>query len=43
MTDDTHDLGNQLPRVIAAWVVVAIPLGYGLAQTLRSALNLFSP
>lgn len=43
MTEHTHDLGNQLPRVVAAWVVVAIPLGYGLVETIRSALKLFNP
>ncbi|WP_364518089.1 MFS transporter small subunit [Nocardioides sp. LML1-1-1.1] len=43
MTEQTHDLGDQRPRVVAAWVVVGIPLGYGLVETIRSALNLFSP
>jgi hypothetical protein len=36
----TTDAGNT-PKLIAAWLFVAIPLLFGLYDTLKNALKLF--
>ena len=33
---------NQLPRLIVTWLVVTVPLAYGLFQTIRSVIPLFT-
>lgn len=32
---------NHTPRIVISWAVVAIPLAYGLWQTLTSVSKLF--
>lgn len=32
---------KQQPRLVASWLIVGIPLAYGLFQTIRSILPLF--
>jgi hypothetical protein len=33
---------NQVPRLIITWLVVTVPLAYGLFQTVRSVIPLFT-
>lgn len=33
---------NQVPRLIVTWLVVTVPLAYGLFQTIRSVIPLFT-
>ncbi|MFD6447423.1 hypothetical protein ACFWEJ_20110 [Promicromonospora sp. NPDC060204] len=33
---------NQVPRLILTWLVVTVPLAYGLFQTVRSVIPLFT-
>jgi hypothetical protein len=33
---------NQVPRLIVTWLVVTVPLAYGLFQTIRSVIPLFA-
>lgn len=33
---------NQVPRLIVTWLVVTVPLAYGLYQTVRSVIPLFT-
>lgn len=34
--------GTHTPRIIASWLVPGIPLAYGLFNTLKAAVQLFS-
>jgi hypothetical protein len=43
MSEPQHTSGvSHTPRIIAAWVIVAIPLIYGFSQTLKNAIHLFT-
>jgi len=33
---------NQVPRLVVTWLVVTLPLAYGLFQTIRSVIPLFT-
>lgn len=33
---------NQLPRLVLTWLVVGVPLVYGLSQTVRGVVPLFT-
>jgi hypothetical protein len=33
---------NQGPRLVITWLVVTVPLAYGLFQTVRSVIPLFT-
>jgi hypothetical protein len=33
---------NQVPRLVVTWLVVTVPLAYGLFQTIRSVIPLFA-
>ena len=33
---------NQVPRLVLTWAVVTVPLAYGLVQTVRSVIPLFT-
>jgi hypothetical protein len=33
---------NQVPRLVVTWLVVTVPLAYGLFQTIRSVIPLFT-
>ena len=33
---------TQVPRLIVTWLVVTVPLAYGLFQTVRSVVPLFT-
>lgn len=33
---------NQVPRLVITWLVVTVPLAYGLFQTIRSVIPLFA-
>lgn len=33
---------NQVPRLIVTWLVVTVPLAYGLAQTIKGVIPLFT-
>ncbi len=33
---------NQVPRLVLTWLVVTVPLAYGLFQTVRSVIPLFT-
>lgn len=33
---------NQVPRLVVTWLVVTVPLAYGLFQTVRSVIPLFA-
>lgn len=38
----THHSDTPAGAIVASWVIVAIPLLYGLIQTLKNALKLFT-
>ena len=33
---------NQVPRLVVTWLVVMVPLAYGLFQTIKSVVPLFA-
>ncbi|ADB30545.1 hypothetical protein Kfla_1444 [Kribbella flavida DSM 17836] len=33
---------NQTPRLVVSWLLVAVLLGYGVIQTLMTAVKLFT-
>ncbi|WP_264158602.1 MFS transporter small subunit [Myceligenerans pegani] len=33
---------NQVPRLVLTWLVVGLPLIYGLSQTVRGVVPLFT-
>ncbi|WP_275002626.1 MFS transporter small subunit [Promicromonospora iranensis] len=33
---------NQVPRLVVTWLVVTVPLAYGLFQTIKSVVPLFT-
>ena len=33
---------NQAPRLVVTWLVVTVPLAYGLFQTIRGVIPLFT-
>lgn len=33
---------NQVPRLVLTWLVVTVPLAYGLVQTIRAVIPLFT-
>lgn len=37
-----HPQVNHVPRIVLSWALVAIPLGYGLFQTLKAVSKLFT-
>ncbi|MEV0891183.1 hypothetical protein [Promicromonospora sp. MEB111] len=39
---DPEQPPNQVPRLVATWLVVTVPLAYGLFQTVRSVIPLFT-
>jgi hypothetical protein len=39
MSDQTT---SYAPRIIASWLVVGVPLAYGLFQTVQNALHIFT-
>jgi hypothetical protein len=38
----SDQVSNQVPRLIVTWLVVTVPLAYGLFQTIRSVIPLFA-
>jgi hypothetical protein len=38
----SNETGSQTPRIILAWLVVGIPLAYGLSQTIQNAMHIFT-
>ncbi|MCP2262893.1 hypothetical protein ACFQHV_19100 [Promicromonospora thailandica] len=34
--------GNQVPRLVVTWLVVTVPLAYGLFETIRGVIPLFT-
>lgn len=40
-TADTHAPTAQTPRLVASWLIVGIPLAYGLFQTVKTVTPLF--
>jgi len=43
MAHETHGAAaNHAPRIIASWILVAIPLIYGLEETLQAVAKLFN-
>jgi hypothetical protein len=41
MSEPTAPAGTQTARLVVSWLVVGIPLAYGLYQTIKSVLPLF--
>lgn len=41
-TPTTTAAGSQLPQLVVSWLVVGIPLAYGVWQTLLKAAKLFT-
>jgi len=41
MTEPTTASGTQTARLVVSWLVVGIPLLYGLYMTIKSVLPLF--
>jgi hypothetical protein len=41
MTEPTAEPTSASPRLVIAWLVVGIPLVYGLYMTIKSVLPLF--
>lgn len=37
-----EDQQGYTGRIVAAWMLVGVPLAYGLVETLRRAANLFT-
>ena len=37
----TQESRNQLTRLVLSWLIVGIPIVYGLYQTIKSVLPLF--
>ncbi len=33
--------GNQIPRLVVSWLIVGVPLAYGIYQTISKTLPLF--
>ena len=33
---------NQVPRLVVTWLVVTVPLAYGLFQTIKGVIPLFA-
>ena len=33
--------GSQTPRLVASWLIVGVPLAYGIYQTISKTLPLF--
>ncbi|GAB2485427.1 hypothetical protein GCM10027063_29150 [Promicromonospora xylanilytica] len=33
---------NQVPRLVVTWLVVTVPLAYGLFQTVKGVIPLFT-
>lgn len=39
---DGHEAaGNQTPRLVVSWLIVGLPLAYGIYQTISKTLPLF--
>ncbi len=36
-----HTTTSQTTRIVASWLVVGIPLAWGVAQTVQAAIKLF--
>ena len=42
MTDSQHgSASSYTPRLVASWLIVGIPLAYGIFQTVRNIIPLF--
>ncbi len=41
ITPDARSPAAQTPRLVVSWLIVGIPLAYGIFQTIRSILPLF--
>jgi len=41
VTDRPGAAGSQTPRLAASWLIVGVPLGYGIYQTVSKTLPLF--
>ncbi|MFI9485595.1 hypothetical protein ACIG47_04330 [Promicromonospora sp. NPDC052451] len=35
-------VGNQVPRLVVTWLVVTVPLAYGLFETIKGVVPLFT-
>lgn len=46
MPEQTPDrgerVGNQVPQLVVTWLVVSVPLAYGLFETVKSVIPLFT-
>jgi hypothetical protein len=38
----SNETVSHAPRIIASWLVVGLPLAYGLYQTVQNALHIFT-
>lgn len=41
ITHDARPPAAQTPRLVVSWLIVGVPLAYGVYQTIRSILPLF--
>ena len=42
-TPETPDqIGDQVPRLVVTWLVVTVPLAYGLFETVKGIIPLFT-
>lgn len=39
--DEHEAVGNQTPRLVVSWLIVGLPLVYGIYQTISRTLPLF--
>jgi hypothetical protein len=40
--DAPRPTSNQVPRLVVTWLVVTVPLAYGLFQTIKGVIPLFA-
>jgi hypothetical protein len=40
--DPGERVGNQVPQLVVTWLVVSVPLAYGLFETVKSVIPLFT-
>ena len=33
---------SHAPRIILSWLIVGVPLAYGLSQTIQNAMHIFT-
>ena len=41
-SETSDQIGNQAPRLVVTWLVVTVPLAYGLFETVRGIIPLFT-